>query len=353
MRMGRQPTKNLNLPKNMRARIKNGVTYYSYDTGGKPRKEIALGKDYIEAVRKWADLEGRNQKPLIYFKDVSERYTKEIIPLKAQRTQNDNLIELQNLLNFFNNPPAPVSEIKPIHIRQYLDQRTNYGAHSTTRANRERALLSHIFNMARNWGVLDTVNPCQGIKGYTQTGRDIYIEDNVFNAVYNVATKPLKDAIDLAYLTGQRPADVISMSEADIQNGMLVIEQGKTKAKLRIEITGELKMLIDRIVNAKKAYKVRTLQLICTETGRSLSQLALAERFTKARAKAAKAAVEDKALAEEIMKYQFRDLRAKAITDKSESNGVNEAQKLAGHATEKMTQHYVRAKIGEKVSPTR
>jgi len=350
MRMGRQPTKNLNLPKNMRARIKNGVTYYSYDTGGKPRKEIALGKDYIEAVRKWVELEGRNQKPLVYFKDVADRYIKEILPLKAQRTQNDNLIELQNLLNFFNDPPAPISEIKPIHVRQYLDQRTKFGTVSTTRANRERALLSHIFNMARNWGVLDTVNPCQGIKGYTQTGRDIYIEDNVFNAVYNVASQPLKDAIDLAYLTGQRPGDVISMSEADIQNGIILIEQGKTKAKLRMEITGELKQLIDRIINAKKAYKVRTLQLICTETGRSLSQQALAERFTKARAKAAKNNPELKAA---IMEYQFRDLRAKAITDKSESGGVTEAQKLAGHATEKMTQHYVRSKIGEKVSPTK
>jgi integrase len=352
MAMGRKSTKNKNLPPHMRARLqKSGKTYYYFDTGASPRVEIPLGCDYISALSKWAELEGRNQKPIFYFKDLADRYIKEVIPTKAQRTQTDNLIELQNLLNFF--VDAPVNEIKPIHVRQYLDKRTNYGTASTTRANRERALISHIFNMARNWGVLDTVNPCQGIKGYTQTGRDIYIEDNVFNAVYNVASQPLKDAIDLAYLTGQRPADVISMSEADIQDGIILIKQGKTNVKIRMEITGDLKLLIDRIINAKKSYKVRTLQLICTETGRSISQQALAERFTKARAKAAKVAAENKTLAEEIMKYQFRDLRAKAITDKSESGGVNEAQKLAGHSTEKMTQHYVRSKIGEKVSPTR
>lgn len=350
MSVGRLPTKNLNLPKNMRARVKNGVTYYSYDCGGKPRKEISLGKDYIEAVRKWAELEGRNQKAMVTFKDVADRYTREIIPLKAQRTQADNIKELDNLLSFFNDPPAPISEIKPIHVRQYLDQRTNYGQHSTIRANRERALLSHIFNMARNWGVLDTVNPCQGIKGYSTEGRDIYIEDNVFNAVYAVASQPLRDAIDLAYLTGQRPADVIGMSETDIQDGALLVQQGKTKTKLRIEIKGELKTLIDKILATKKTHKVRTLQLISTETGRPISQQAIAERFTKARAKAA---ANNPQLKDQILAYQFRDLRAKAVTDKAENHGIDQAQKLAGHSTEKMTQHYVRAKIGEKVSPTK
>lgn len=351
MRVGRLPTKNLNLPKNMRARVqRSGKTYYYYDTGAKPRTEIPLGADYIEAVRKWTELEGRNQMPMVTFKDVTDRYIKEILPLKANRTQADNLIELDNLLAFFNNPPAPIAEIKPIHVRQYLDQRTNFGRTSTTRANRERALLSHIFNMARNWGVLDTVNPCQGIKGYTQTGRDVYIEDDVFNAVYAVASQPLRDAIDLAYLTGQRPGDVISMSEADIQDGMLLVQQGKTNAKLRIAITGELKQLIDRIIAGKKKHKVRTLQLISTETGRPMSQQAIAERFTKARAKASK---QNPTIKDAIMAYQFRDLRAKAVTDKAENEGISKAQKLAGHSTEKMTAHYVRSKIGEKVEPTR
>jgi len=51
MAMGRTPTKNLNLPQHMRARVRGDVTYYFYDTGGTPRKEISLGKDYIKAVQ--------------------------------------------------------------------------------------------------------------------------------------------------------------------------------------------------------------------------------------------------------------------------------------------------------------
>jgi integrase len=53
-----------------------------------------------------------------------------------------------------------------------------------------------------------------------------------------VASQPLKDALDLAYFTGQRAADVIAMSEAVIQDKTLLVQQGKTKAKLRISITG-------------------------------------------------------------------------------------------------------------------
>jgi integrase len=348
--MGRKSTVNLNLPPHLRARQKAGGIYYYYDTGSKPRKEIPLGKCYIDAIRKWADLDGRNNQPLVYFKDVAERYLREIIPTKSSRTQDDNLIELKNLLAFFNNPPAPISEIKPMHVRQFLDNRTDFGKHSTTRANREKALLSHIFNMARSWGALNTINPCTGIKGYPEKGRKIYIEDPIYAAVYSVATQPLKDALDLAYLTGQRPADLIKMSATEILDSVLKVEQGKTKTKLLISVMGELKILIERILVAKQSHKIQSSQLICTETGRPISQGALRQRFTNARAKAAK---QFEHLKDEILKYQYRDLRAKAATDKAAIDGMREAQLLAGHKKMAMTENYVRDRIGQKVTPTK
>jgi hypothetical protein len=115
--MGRKSYKHKNLPKNMRIRVRGAKIYYYYDAGGKPRKEITLGKNYIEAMKKLADLEGKNQSPLINFVDVVERYKREIIPTKSQRTQSDNLQEFKELLKFFNSPPAPITEIKPFHIR--------------------------------------------------------------------------------------------------------------------------------------------------------------------------------------------------------------------------------------------
>lgn len=347
--MGRKPSKNLNLPPRMRARDRRGVVLYYYDTGGKPRREIPLGKDYTTAVRKWAELEGDQANPgkLLTFKDVSDKYVREVMPSKAARTMKDNLVELDWLLKFFNDPPAPIDAIKPEHVRQYLDWR---GKTAKVRANREKALLSHIWNMARAWGITDQPNPCAGIKGFSESGRDNYTEDDVLAAVWEASDQPLRDALDLAYLTAQRPSDVLAMSDLDIKDKILSVIQNKTGKKLRIEIIGELKALIDRIGTRKKSYKVHTLALICTESGRPLTPSGLRCRFDKAREAAAK---KKPNLKEAIEAFQFRDLRAKAATDKAESGSMHEAQKQLGHTTITMTQHYVRDRRGETVKPTK
>lgn len=349
--MGRKPTKNLNLPKRMRARPKaGGKIYYYYDAGGKPRKEIPLGADYVEAIRKWAELEVDAKEKLITlitFKDVADRYTRDVIPTKAARTQKDNIKELAWILKFFNNPPAPLSAIKPINVRQYLDWR---GKDAKTRANREKALFSHIWNKAREWGVTDLPNPCSGVKGFSEAGRDIYIENDVFSAVWEAADIPLREALDLAYLTGQRPADVLAMTMTDIRDGLLLVDQGKTGQKLRIQVRGELAALLERIQERKKTFKVHSLALICNESGKKLGREALRSRFEKARAKAA---LQNEKLCDEIKAFQFRDLRAKSGTDKADDGDMRDAQKLLGHASIKMTEHYVRARKGEKVTPTK
>lgn len=349
--MGRHPHKNLNLPTRMRSRRqRSGKVYYYYDTGLTPRKEIPLGSDYTAAVRKWSDLHlisvGTSIRHLT-FKEVSDRYVFEEIPKKAVRTQKDYIIELTWLLKFFNAPPVPLDEITPQHIQQYLDWR---GKSSPVRANREKALFSHIWNKARSWGLTNLANPCTGIKGHKEKGRDIYIEDAIFDAVWQAADEPLRDALDLAYLTGQRPADTLAMSMTDIVDGAIAIQQEKTGKKLRIEIKGELETLLARITERKRGYSVHTLAIICTERGQAMSRDTLRSRFDKARTRAAKA---NPALKAEIEAFQFRDLRAKAGTDKAESGGMRAAQMQLGHSTMKMSEHYVRNRRGDKTSPTK
>jgi integrase len=349
--MGRVPTVNSNLPPRMRSRKqRSGKVYYYYDTGLTPRNEVPLGSDYTIAVRKWSELHivnGGTASKLITFKEVSDRYVIEQIPKKAARTQKDNLHELTWLLKFFNTPPGPLDEIRPQHIRQYLDWR---GKSSHTRANREKALFSHIWNIARSWGLTNLPNPCAGIKGFSLKRRDIYIEDAIYNAVWQSADDPLRDALDLAYLTGQRPADTLAMSITDIVDGAIAIQQEKTGKKLRIEITGELETLLAKIAERKRGYAVHTLAIICTERGQAMSKDTLRSRFDKARTRAAK---DNPAIKAEIEAFQFRDLRAKAGTDKSESSGIRAAQKQLGHAKIGTTEIYLRDRIGDKTSPTK
>lgn len=340
--MGRKPTVNLNLPQRIRARRRGAKVWYYYDTGGKPRKEIPLGSDYALAVKKWAELEINKTSAypaVITFKYISDRYIKEVIPTKAPATQKDNLRELEWLFKFFNNPPAPLDKIEPLHIRQYMDWR------KTIRANREKALFSHIWNKAREWGYTNLPNPCSGIKGFKEAGRkSIYIDDAMYTAVYNHSSQALKDAMDLAYLTGQRPSDVLKMTEHDIQDESITVTQGKTGAKLRISIEGELPALIRRIMKRKSGYKIRNFALIVDDSGQRITLRTLQGHFARAR----------EAAGIDAKSFQFRDLRAKAATDKTESSGdIRQAQKQLGHSTVGMTEHYVRGRKGEKVKPTK
>src|SRR5690606_28117223 len=159
----------------------------------------------------------------------------EIVPTKAPRTQRDNAIEFANLLEFFDDPPGPLDAIEPVHVRGYLNWRTEDGT-GYIRANREKALFSHIWNFARDKGYTAKPNPCQGIKGFREEGRDVYMEDVEYRRVWEAADVCLRDAMDLAYLTGQRPSDTLRMSEMDLRDGFLHVTQGKTRAKLRIEV---------------------------------------------------------------------------------------------------------------------
>lgn len=349
--MGRKPSKNLNLPPRMRARPqRSGTIYYYYDTGEKPRREIPLGKDFALAVKKWAELE-IDAKPrhldIITFRYAAERYLRDVLPLKAPRSQRDNIKELAKLYEFFDNPPAPLDQIQPINIRQYMDWRKD----APVRANREKALFSHIFNKAREWGLTDRTNPCAGVAGYREKGRDTYVEDEVYQAVHAAADQPLRDAMDLAYLTGQRPADVLAIAQNDIRGGALHIRQAKTDTKLRIAIKGELAPLLARIDERKAGKKIQALKLLVNEEGRPLTYSALRSRFDRARERAAAA---NPRLASDIHHFQFRDLRAKAGTDKTESTGdIRMAQKQLGHASVTMTENYVRDRLGTISDPTK
>jgi len=344
----------------MRKRIqKSGRAYYYYDASGKPRREIPLGSDYVQAVQKWAELEGDASQilPATTFKDAALRYMREVLPTKALRSQSDNLTELQNLYEFFDNPPAALDDIEPIHIRQYRLWRIEKSRKRLIdkgqpapidaggiRANRELALFSHIFNYAREIGLTAAPNPSAGVRKTREHGRDVYIEDDLYAAVYKVADQPLRDAMDLAYLTGQRPANVLALDEQDIRDGMLEIQQGKTRKKLRIAVQGELASVIGRIRARKAQCRATSTRLLINENGHPLSTSALRSRFDSARERA------------NVPKetFQFRDLRAKAGTDKADAAGdIRQAQRQLGHKSITMTEHYVRNRRGDKVEPTR
>ena len=77
--------------------------------------------------------------------------------------------------------------------------------------------------------------------------------------------------------------------------------------------------------------------MIQDENGQALTSGALRSRFDKARLLAK-------------VDFQFRDIRAKAATD---TGDLAHSQKLLAHKNRDMTEHYVKARIGERVKPLR
>ena len=80
-------------------------------------------------------------------------------------------------------------------------------------------------------------------------------------------------AMDLALLTGQRPADVLKLKRINIRDGALWIVQNKTGASLGNEITGELAGTIARINERPRS--AISVYLIQDENGQPLSSFAL------------------------------------------------------------------------------
>lgn len=345
--MGRKNTVNLNMPPHMHPRTQRSgkVYYYMYqkDEDGK-RKEIALGDDFILALKKYAQLsEVAKAGPGATFSDVYKRYLVDALPKLAASSARMWRYDIKHLMESF--ADAPLSQIKPMHIRQFLDDH----ADKPTTANRCKRVFSVMWNKARGWGYTDLPNPCEGIQGHSLDKRTVYISDAIYKHVWACASAPVRDAMDLAYLTGQRPADALKMTEHDIIDGHLIVTQEKTKQPLRIQIVGELAALLARIQVRKASCKVKTAALLVNLNGKRLTGPALRTQFHKARDAVVAKSPE---LENDVKNFRFYDLRAKAADDTADGRGQEAARDLLGHDSVKTTQrHYLRR--GKIVTPTK
>lgn len=342
--MGRKPTKNLTLPPGMRKRTRASGTYYYFDTGARPRKEIPLGADFIAALQQYAKLvQIDTPSRVITFDDVAKKYRAEAMPLLSANTIRVQQSDIKHVEAYFKG--APLDEIKPMHISRFLNKHKD----KPTTANRCKRLFSTMWNKARGWGYTDLPNPCEGVETHSLQKRTVYITDEVFGAVWQAGPPPLRDALDLAYLTGQRPGDALSMTEHDIIDGHLIVTQQKTKQPLRIQIAGELAALLDRIRARKAQHSIVTAALLVNTHGKRLTKNVLRNQFDDARKLAAS---ENPALADQIKNFWFYDLRAKAADDTREERGEQAASDLLGHDSVRTTQrHYLRR--GKIVLPTK
>lgn len=265
-------TVNRDLPPRMSRRTytnRRGQTwtgyYYVYprDDNGK-RKVVPLGSDLNEAKKRWAELENTTFVSPTSVSGVLDKY---FVWAKAesglsQRTLRDYEDHRKYLEPVFGE--VPIDQMRPEFFLRYFTKRT-----SKIRAKKEIKFLSTLFNWARARGLMLIANPAAGITRQLKTPskREIYVTDADYKLVWEHGTDFVRDAMDIAYCTGQRPSDVLSMRWSDISDGVLTVKQAKTGEVVRIAVIGELANVLDRI----RARQVVGKTIVCNARGNAVT----------------------------------------------------------------------------------
>ncbi len=305
--------------------------YYFVDRDGKWHP---LGRNRVRALAKYGEL---TEAPgsLLRMGSLMDRYMKEVAPKKAPRTYKNNLYEVRTLRAVFGRM-CP-EEVTPQDIYAYMDARN-----APVAANREKALLSHIFSYGIRWGVL-TNNPCRNVARTPEEARDRYVEDWEYEAVWKLAPQAIQCAMDLACITGLRMGDIIYLNIRDnIRNDGLYVEarkrqKNKKKKKLLFEWTPELRGVVDRCKTLRG--KITSLYLICNRQGQRYTE----DAFKSLWQRVIRQAVKKRAISE---RFTFHDLRAKAGSD------AENPTELLDHDDPRTTNRVYRRKL-RRVTPTR
>jgi integrase len=318
--MGRPRKKRKELPQ--RVYFHKGL-YFFVDYGG---KWISLGKDFKAAMLKWSELVSIPEH-LTTMGQIIDRYMKEVAPQKAEKTYHENLLQIKQLKEVFGDMQPHT--IRPVHIYKYLDIR---GKTAPVAANREKALLSHVFSLAIRWGLIDK-NPCREVKRIKEKRRDRYITDVELKTLIDNAPDHIKCIIEIGYLTSLRISDILNIRLSDITADGLTVQASKTGSKQSFELTPELAEVIGRARSLKRP--IKSIYLFTGKRGQRFTYWGFKSAWYKL--------IGDL----EIENIHFHDLRGKALTDTKKAGG--DAQTLGGNKSSSATDGYIRAKEFRKV----
>ena len=306
--------------------LKHGAYYFV----NSHNKWIKLGNSLSIAMQEWSKLFESDTK-LTSMSHLFDRYMIEVIPKKAIKTSKENFKQIENLRKSFGHMQP--NSITPVHVYSYLDLR---GQTAPISANREKALLSHIYTMAIRWGiVLD--NPCKNVKRITEKHRDRYITDEEFKAVRNIAPSFLQNVMDFAYITGLRQADILDLSKSNITQDGISVVISKTKSKILIEWSDELKNIVTNCIKERD-----NQYLFCNMKGNKYTSDGFRTMWTKLINRAYKIGIIEQ-------KFRFHDIRRKTATDLEQIYSREHARKLLGHKDQSTTAVYIGG--AQKVRP--
>ena len=335
----RRNPENRQLP--ARWRFKHGAYYFRVPESTRHlwdgKSEYQLGKTLQEAYVTFA---GRCQVEMDAktFGQLIDKYAVEVVPGKAFKSQQSNLISIRRLRPVFGE--MAIDSIRPKHAYRYIHMVAE--KHGKSSANRDFEVLSHALSKAVEYGFIDR-NPVKGqVRKFSIKRRDRYIEDWEIAESLKVASPMLRAYVVLKLLCGLRRGDLLRLTEDDILPEGLLGEMSKTGVRIVIAWTDELREAVDAALisrpkeNVPWIFFTRNGDCYVNDKGQANGFDSLWRRFM------------DRALKKTGLKekYQEKDLRKKTASDM----GLEEAQKLLGHTSASTTSRHYRLR-GETVAP--
>jgi len=167
--------------------------------------------------------------------------------------------------------------------------------------------------------------------------------------------------IELAYLSGQDVSVMIRLrdkldpqqpDEPHVCAEGIFFRRDKTERsgagavivqwtpRLRALIAALRRMKAERKLKKHASQRVETALLFTKQDGQPLTYSAVANAW------------QDGIRRSKVLPFMFRDIRARALTDKAVREGIREANAMGTHTTEQQTADYVRSKVARKTKAT-
>lgn len=270
---------------------------------------------------------------------VCDRYTLQVMPLKAQATQRSQARCMRRIKGVLGH--VPVQGVQSHHIYQYRDAVAAKYKEKT--ANLDLELLSHVFTKAIEWGARQghPMTNKQVVK-FSRPPRDRYVNDNELDAALEHASDFVRSYIVLKLLIGARKGELLSIRLSDIGDEGIVLNRSKGGKPTIYEWTDALREVVRTIRASHK--KVGGLYLFSTRMGQPyIATNGLTSGFDSIWQRFMR-----KVVASGIERFTEHDLRAKVASDVD----LERAQELLGHANSRTTERVYRRKIS-KIKPAR
>lgn len=320
--VGRKRKHNLDMP----ARVYLSRGWWFFVPKGASAIKLAKADDKPGALRAYAEImEGGVSESV---NAMLDRYRNEVLIGKAPKTQQVQEFQIEKLRAVFG--AMSLAAVRPEHVAEYLDR-----SDRKVSANREIALLSHVFTKAMRWGKCDA-NPCRGVERNKERPRNRYIAHDEFIDVMECATPAVQVMMALAYVTGQREGDLLRLTRAQIQENGIAFTQRKTGKRLVVSWTQSLVWCIEQ-AGKLPTNGIHSLFVVCQRNGQPYSESGFQTIWQRHIRDCHKSGV----IAE---RFTFHDIRAKAGSDGKDG-------RLLGHMDPR-TLRRIYMRKPELVSPT-